>query len=258
MARKTKNRIGEIGYNSYGSKMEIIEYNNYNDIVVIFDNGYTRKSRYDIFKKGDIKSPYDKTVYGIGYRGEGICKVISDKYGKKIRPYQQWLDMLRRCYNLELQNKYPTYKGCTVCEEWHNFQNYYNWYIENYYEIENIQVDIDKDILVKGNKIYSPSTCIFVPHDINVLFTKGNSQNGLPLGVRYNKRDNAFIASCSISHNNIKKEKHIGSFKTKLEAFNAYKKFKENYIKQEANRYKDKIPQKLYYSLFNYKIEIAD
>lgn len=258
MGRKIISKLGEIGYNSYGSRMEIVEYNNYNNIIVQFDNGYLRKSRYDIFRKGDIKSPYDKTVYGIGYRGEGICKVISDKYGKKIKPYQQWLDMLRRCYNIKLQNKYPTYIGCSVCEEWLNFQNYYNWYIENYYEIENVQIDIDKDILLKGNKIYSPNTCIFVPHDINVLFTKGNSKNGMLLGVGYSKKDNIFISNCSISCNGIKKGKHIGSFKTELEAFNAYKEFKENYIKQEADRYKNKIPQELYYALYNYKVEITD
>jgi hypothetical protein len=260
MGRKSINRIGEIGYNSYGSKMEIIEYVNNRNIVVRFDNGYETKSRYDTFLKGEIKSPYCKTVYGVGYRGEGICKTIGDKYGRKIKPYQQWLDMLRRCYDVKLQIKFPTYKYCTVCDEWHNFQNYYKWYIENYYEIENERMEIDKDILVKGNKLYSPETCCIIPHKINTLFVKNDAKRGnLPIGVNYDKQYNKYESICNTENNNNGSFIYLGRYDSSDDAFYlGYKPFKEQYIKDIANQYKEKIPNKVYNAMINWKIEITD
>lgn len=104
--------------------------------------------------------------------GEGNYKV-SDNTIVNLN-YSTWLSMLKRCYNIEFQFKHSSYIGCSVHEDWHNFQNFAKWYDENYYSIGNERIALDKDILVKGNKIYSPETCIFVPHNINNLFTKGN------------------------------------------------------------------------------------
>ena len=86
--------------------------------------------------------------------------------------------MLRRCYDEKLHKKYPTYIDCKVCEEWLNFQNFAKWYYNNYYEIENEKICLDKDILHKGNKIYSPDNCVFVPNNINVLFVKSDKSRG--------------------------------------------------------------------------------
>lgn len=76
--------------------------------------------------------------------------------------------MLRRCYDKQFQERQPTYKGCIVCEEWYNFQNFAKWFDENYYEIEGEKIALDKDLLKLNNKIYSPSTCCFLPQRINV------------------------------------------------------------------------------------------
>ena len=120
---------------------------------------------------------------------------------------------------------------------------------------------LDKDILIKNNKIYSPDTCIFVPQRINELFIKTNKLRGnLPIGVSYLKNINKFQANCktftkrgSASYSN-----YLGCFKTPLEAFNVYKQFKEKYIKQVADEYKNKIPQKLYEAMYRYEVEITD
>ena len=82
--------------------------------------------------------------------------------------------MLERCYDTEHSYKFPTYENCIVCDEWLNYQNFARWFDINYYEIEGEVMCLDKDILFKGNKIYSPKTCIFVPRGINNLFTKND------------------------------------------------------------------------------------
>jgi hypothetical protein len=108
---------------------------------------------------------------------------------------------------------------------------------------------IDKDILIKGNKIYSPETCIFVSRKINSLFVKCNKSRGQsPIGVC--KHGKKYYVRCS--------SMGIGSFKTIEEAFNAYKQYKEDYIKQVADEYKNKIPKKLYDALYKYEVEITD
>ena len=99
--------------------------------------------------------------------------------GKDKKSYQCWSNMLKRCYNKNVHNKQPTYKDCSVCNEWLCYANFEKWYDENYYEIEGERTELDKDILFKGNKVYSPITCIFVPQRINTLFTKSNRKFGI-------------------------------------------------------------------------------
>ena len=118
---------------------------------------------------------------------------------------------------------------------------------------------LDKDILIKGNKEYAPDKCIFVPQRINNLFTKNDCKRGnLPIGVNYRKDKNKYEASCSILNNNIKKRKHIGYYNTPEEAFLAYKQFKEQYIKQVADEYKGRIPDRLYEAMYKWEVEIDD
>lgn len=191
-----------------------------------------------------------------GYTGKGNYKKSTHK---KI--YEIWRDMLRRCYDEKRLKKYPTYRGCEVCEEWHNFQNFAQWYEENYYEIEGQKMCLDKDILIKGNKIYSPQTCMFVPHRINVLFTKSNNIRGeYPIGIDYQKRSDKLRVRCEICEEGYKKRIYLGVFPpNEIEkAFMAYKTFKEKYIKQVADEYKDLIPDKLYKALYIYEVEITD
>ena len=168
--------------------------------------------------------------------------------------------MLERCYCPYCLNKRPTYIDCYVCEEWHNLQNFGKWFEENYYEIEGEKMNLDKDILFKGNKIYSPNTCIFVSEKINLLFTKCDIRRGkYPIGVHWDKKSNKFVAQCQIlDKENNKKQIWLGYYDTIEEAFLVYKQFKEKYIKEVADEYKDLIPSKLYESMYRYKVEIND
>lgn len=251
---RAKERIGEYRYNNNGSKMTIIEYNNNKDIVVMFENGDKYNTNYRNFEIGNVKSVYDKTVVGVGYEGYGFYKA---KINNKItNQYQTWRNMIVRCYDEKHHEKYPSYIGCEVSEEWHNFQNFAKWYDENYYEVDRNEMQIEKDILVKGNKIYSPETCIFVPRKINNLFIKrANDRGKYPIGVYYDNCNKKFKAQCNDINN---KRKNLGLFNTPEDAFEAYKSFKESLIKQVAEEYRNVIPIQLYYALVTYKIDIND
>lgn len=253
------NRINEVGISNEGYKMKIIEYNKAIDIIVEFQDEYKAKvhTNYNSFKKGKVKNPYHPIIYNVGFYGQGKYK-SRDENGNKTSAYKCWYRMLRRCYDPYELNKYPTYIDCYVCEEWLCFQNFAKWFYKNYYEINNEKMCLDKDILIKGNKIYSPEVCCFVPEKINILFIKSNSMRGkYPIGVIYHNRDNVLEAWCC---NKECKRQYLGRFPLNrpFQAFTTYKNFKENYIKQVADEYKDLIPQKLYEAMYNYEVEIND
>jgi hypothetical protein len=250
---QTIDRIDETGNNNYGSKMTIIKYNSNRDITVKFDNGYIKKSNYTAFKNGQVKSPYCKSVCEVGYTGEGKYKV--SKNGSHTEHYKYWVRMLNRCYDKKTQEKHMTYIGCTVCDEWHNFQNFKKWYDENIYMVEGQRMELDKDILVKGNKLYSPDNCIFVPQRINSLFVKNDADRGkCPIGVCYDNTQNKYRTT--YAKENVKV--HVGSYNNIDIAFNSYKTEKEKYIKQVADEYKDKIPETLYNAMYRWIVEITD
>lgn len=254
MGRKKIDRTGETKINTQGSLMKIIEYRGARDILVEFENGYKNRSTYLRFTSGMIKNNFYPSVSNIGYIGD---TTVCTHEGKIKRAYDVWQHMIKRCYN-DHSKRYCRYggRGVKVCEEWHNFQNFEKWYNENYYEIKGEIIELDKDILIKNNKIYSQNTCLFVPQKINTIFIKSNSTRGdLPIGVSYiSHTTKKYVANCSI-HNVLK---HLGFYDTPEEAFRAYKTAKESYIKQVADEYKDKIPQKLYEALYNYEVEITD
>mgnify|MGYP004642456085 CR=1 FL=1 len=248
-------RTGEINYNTFGSKMIIKEYRESHDINVYFPeyNWTSKNKQYDKFIKGNIKCPYERRFYNKGYLGEGIYKARINN--KDTKCYSTWCGMLERCYNKKYHKKYPTYEGCEVEEHLLNFQNFAKWYYDNYYEVEGDRMCLDKDILCKGNKLYSRENCIFVPNRINTLFIKcDRSRGNYPVGVSYDKSKKKYRSLCYING----KLKHLGRYKTPEEAFQAYKTIKEKYIKEIAEQYKNVIPQKLYNAMIKYEIEIDD
>lgn len=247
-------RLGEIVYDKNGSKMEIVGYRGQKEVDVKFEEGCIVTTRYYSFLTKSVKNPLHKSIYNVGYIGMGNYKISNDS--KKTKQYIAWKSMFERCYSLKLHERYTTYIGCSVCEEWHNFQNFAKWYDENYYEITNEVMCLDKDILVKGNKIYSPETCVFVTERINKLFIKADkSRGGCPIGVHYDKKGGKFISSCGNGTGN---SVQLGSHDSLEEAFITYKKYKENTINNLAYKYKMELPYKLYLAMINYKVEMSD
>ena len=120
---------------------------------------------------------------------------------------------------------------------------------------------MDKDILNKGNKVYSEDNCVFVPARINSLFLKNDVDRGkYPIGItewndiKNNKEPKLMV---QINILNKRKRKYFPLSKP-FQAFTYYKNFKENYIKQVADEYRDLIPKKLYDAMYEYKVEIND
>lgn len=256
---KTKYSVGNIRNNRHGTPMLIIEYNNYRNIVVEFQDEYkfTKRTWCSNFKNGRVKNPYDKTIFKIGYIGVGPHICVKDK--EKNKAYSLWASMIQRCYIHTGKNKFPAYIGCSVVPEWHNFQNFAEWYNKNCYSIGSENLTIDKDILVKGNKVYGPNTCCLVPERINLMFvSKKNIDNGLPIGVHFDSERNKYMACCGINVSGSRANKKLGRFKTPEEAFKAYKTEKEIIIKRTAEEYRSVIPDKVYQALINYVVEETD
>ena len=238
-----KNRIGEKYITYQGYTTEIIEYFSSSNVTIQFEDGTIIKNRqYNDIKNGKIKNPFHPTINEVGFYGVGNY-TANDKY------YHIWKGMLNRCYDNKRQKSKISYKDVTVCEEWYNFQNFAQWYEQNYKE----SFELDKDILFKGNKIYSPQTCCFIPNEINVLFTKSNRTRGvLHIGVHHNNYK--YVASLNIES----KKTYIGSYETEIEAFQAYKIAKEIEIKRVADKWKEKITEQTYTAMYNYVVEITD
>lgn len=195
-------------------------------------------------------------------KGEKIKKLIcgvgvNDLYGKEVDThiYNIWTGILRRCYDEKSYLKSPTYKGCSVCGEWLVFSNFQKWYKKN----NRHNFAIDKDILVKGNKIYSPETCCFVPQRINNLILTSKKIRG-KYNIGVTERNGKFEARISTSCNGKVKREHIGTFATQEEAFATYKERKEKYIKEIAQEYYNKgfIDKKVLNALLKYRIEESD
>ena len=259
MGRKKIDRTGEEGYNNFGSKMIIKEYRSVMDIDVYFPehNWIFEHTKYKDFKNRNIKCPYEPRYYGKGYLGEGKYKMSEN--GKHKKEYKIWYNMLTRCYDPNFHEKESTYKGCEVENYLLNFQNMCEWLNDNYYEVPGERMHLDKDILCKGNKVYSRETCIFVPHRINNLFVKSDKARGNdPIGVDQ-LLSGSYQVRCSDRYG---KRIYLGVYSTKEEAFRVYKEYKEKVIKEVIDLYEGIIPEPYYTRLktamYNYKVEIDD
>lgn len=254
MIRDYSKYIGEENKNKHGTIMKIIDCNNKSDITIEFqdEHKYTKQTTYNNFLKGVIKNPYDKTIYGVAYTGDGVHKLSLGTNINTIE-YKTWHNMLGRCFIPKRMR--GSYEGITCCKEWLNFQNYAQWYKDNYYEVKGQRMEIDKDILVKGNKIYSPEFCVFIPQRINLLLINRKNYRGKTLLGTTHNESGSFSANAVGSD---EKSYHLGTFSTEIKAFNVYKEFRENVFKKVAEEYKGEIPDSVYQALINRKIDITD
>ena len=183
---------------------------------------------------------------------------MSDKITQITPPipqYKLWMDMLRRCYSDGFKKKHPAYKDCEVSENFKSYEYFYEW-CQSQVGFGNEGWHLDKDLLIKGNKVYSESTCIFIPSEINSVLTKCTASRGKYLiGVCWHNTNKAFVAKVGKSAG---KQEYLGSFNTEIEAFNAYKTAKESFIKEQANKWKSQIDERAYEALMKHTVEITD
>lgn len=189
-----------------------------------------------------------RTTCGIGYNTGGKYKV--KEYGRHTVAYRTWRNMFQRCYEPKYHEDYPTYIFCEVDESFHNYQDFAQWFYAHKYS--GLGYELDKDLLVVGNKIYSPDTCCFVPNSLNVLLNNNKAMRGeLPQGIHFQKNNKNYVARLSIGN----KRKHLGVFDTPEEAFAVYKKAKEDNVKRMADLWFGNIEPRVYSALMDWKLE---
>ena len=181
-----------------------------------------------------------KSVFGTG---------INDIKGSSGSAYySQWHEMLRRCYSENYGDRYPTYKDARVCQEWHHLSNFKAWMEQQEYT----GCVLDKDILCKGEKVYSPETCCFVPEVLNLVIIRSDSSRGnLPIGVTVDPRKavgtKRFVSrvGSGVRGRNI----HLGMFTTPIEAHFAWQLAKALRIEDEVEGW---------YNHISYRPDVAD
>lgn len=173
----------------------------------------------------------NKLILGIGIKDDLYPATHN------TREYILWKNMLNRCYG---RSKYVTYKECSVSEHFLLYSNFYVW-CNAQTGFNEPGFELDKDLLCRGNKIYSPDLCVFIPTILNTVLNKCSASRGtLPVGVTLSH--GKFQAQIRIRGDRV----HLGVFSTAEEAFNRYKLVKENYIQTLAEEYRHTIDSRAY------------
>ena len=194
-----------------------------------------------------------KLVCGKGFNDRARPSRVN---GKKVKEYELWVSMLKRCFSEKTQTHRPTYKGCDVSDNFLCYSFFYDWCQE---QIGFGKIDengrywhLDKDLLFVGNKTYSETTCVFVPHEVNTFFIDSGATRGeCPVGVCFDIEKGKFKVRCNVNG----KVQHLGYFNTAEEAFTVYKPFKENLYKQLALKWKDEIDPRLFDAMMKWEVK---
>lgn len=260
MSRPLKFDLTKEYINNNGCVMKIVEYKNRSNVIVEFQDKHKARVHTTLsnIRNKNVKNPYYPSVFDIGIIGNK-CPVYISK-GNPVKEYTMWKAMLNRCFYKQ-NNNVQCYRDCKICDEWILYENFYKWVHEqeNFIKLynSNIRFDVEKDILIKRNIIYSPETCCLVPHNVNALFVKQQFRRGkYPIGVCYDKEQNKYASYLCING----KQRRIDRFDTVEEAFENYKVEKEKLIKKIAQEEYElcNITKRCYDAMMNYEVEITD
>lgn len=244
--------VGDVYPTDNFGNITVIEYNGTNDVLVKFEDGNLKKTSVTAIKRKSVKNNFKPVIYGVGFLGEYEYASV---YNLKRSPaYVAWVSMLKRCYDSTNKKSLKNYYGiCTVDSKWHNFNTFEKWYNSNCKSNSNYL--LDKDLKLFGNKVYCEEYCSLVPIEVNNLLLKREALRGdYPIGVSLHKPTGKFVAQCHSGSPNT----YIGLYQTVNEAFLAYKKVKEGYIKKVAEQFKEYIDPVVYNNLINYEVTIDD
>lgn len=216
--KKRKVSVGSVWESRNFGAFEVVDYRGCHNVVVRFiETGFETRTTANYVRVGVVKDRLARSVCGVGFIGHGRYQPTAN--GKISKSYSQWKDMIVRCYDENLRHKHPTYKDCTVCDEWHNFQNFAEWHEANYPK-DGKPYQLDKDLKVIGNKVYSPETCMFVSSAVNKFTVDCGSSRGEHM-VGVCKPGERLIARC---RNPITgKHEHLGLFDNELKAHLAWR-----------------------------------
>ena len=206
-----KDCVGKVCKSKSSGDFKVLKYNDSKNVEIQFlKTGYETTVHLGSIKIGSVKDPYSPSVYGVGILGTKYPPTINDV---KTKEYGLWQNMLERCYSDALKKRRPTYTDCSVSENFKSYEYFYEWchrQIGFGNEGDENPFHLDKDLLTKGNKVYSEDSCIFIPNEINLLLTKRTTSRGEHLiGVSWHKKGKAFVAVVS---KNKGKQEYLGVF----------------------------------------------
>ena len=238
--------VGSVHKTNEGGKAIVVEYINSFNVVVMFQ-GYDATDTVTVqtsaLRAGSVKNPMHPSMRGVGYIGIGDyvsrCETLDGSIGQPAPVYRAWGSMMNRAYSQEFKTEHPTYTNVTVCSEWHNFQTFAAWYCRQHgMNPEATDYHLDKDLLVKGNRIYSPSTCCLIPAAINAMVHSlihvdldSDDTYGLPHGVQ--QCAEGFYVKVSMNG----QAHYLHGFKTPHSASRAYKALRIVAIQELLDQY---------------------
>lgn len=248
--RSSRFNVGDILVSKTYGIYEITAKNEDRIFVKFHNTGYECDFNRTVLYGNQVKDYMQPTVFGVGYLGE---PTINDCDPTKLLIIKLWRGMFSRCYDVKKLNERATYRDCTINKEWHSLANFKRWCLSQF-DAGHYQSgwELDKDLLVRGNKVYGPDTCCFLPERLNQLqqVKKDSEYNWLP-GVNFDKARGKFKAEVnfdSVRH-------YLPRRETELESFLDYKELKEKLVQADAENWKDKIHPSAYESLKNYSLD---
>lgn len=229
---------------AYGSFV-VTKYVSAGEVHIQFDEtGGTSKAAAGNIRNGHVRDNLARTVFKVGYLGNGNFKSRRPNNRGCTKEYGTWSAMLFRCYGENRDEAtYRNYSDCSVCQEWHNFQTFAEW-CQAQPEMLFEDSSLDKDIRVKGNKVYSPDTCCFVPQYINTAVTGMKHQNSSGLAGVWSMKD-SYVAEVTMFGS----KTNLGSFASAEDANHIHSKVKEAYISALADIFKSKISEEVFSKL---------
>jgi len=234
--REKIDRTGEIHITNEGYPVKIIDGTNRKKCIIQFENGHIKYDiNYSNIIAGKVSNPYHPSVYKTGYEGFGKYTFLNSPRIKVL-----WDSIFARCFN---NKKNPSYVDCNISEEWHNFQNFAKWYEQNW-KPHMTGWHLDKDVLIRGNKLYSSNSCCFIPLEINCVFVVPPNRD-LPQGVYVSGKK--YRAKFGKDYNEY--------FDILEDAVSAYNEQREKHIKKLADEWKPLIEPEVYQAMYNYTVD---
>lgn len=246
----TEDIVGSSFLTKLWGECVVLEYQGANKVLVGFSglHPYQTYTTMQNLRTGSVKNRLAPSVFGVGYIGCGSYKARED--GKPTKSYIAWSGMMERCYSDRLHEEHPTYKDCLVHPDWHDFQVFAEWYVNQ--DFYGLGYHLDKDLLTFNNKVYSEDTCCMLPPEVNkFLLSNEKFRGNLPQGVSYSKRRNNYISQLGQGGTT----KFLGYFDTPEEAYSCYEIAKESRAKQLAQDWVGRVSEEVYRALMYWKVK---
>lgn len=195
--------------------------------------------------KGSISNPYSRNLQGVGFLGVGKHIAHTDK--KTTEVYEKWQSIIQRCYNPYKLDKHRKFMNHTVCDTWHSFQDFAEWYTQLEYTDCNYQ--LVKNLIDLENTVYDATHCFLIPKSISMSLALAK-HGKYPYGIKFNKAKGKYQV---VLH-----KKSTGgaltSYDTLKQAIAGYVDHKEQHVKELANEWRNVISNRTYIALMSWKI----